>query len=66
MDVQAERRYQTLKRKLDALQYCQPLCKYYALILPVLCSGGLSCSGGEAVERHAQSYRGFQQAQEDQ
>ena len=27
MDPAAEKRYQTLKRRLDALQYCQPLCK---------------------------------------
>ena len=25
MDTQAQRRYQQLKAKLDALQYCQPL-----------------------------------------
>jgi hypothetical protein len=28
MDAQAERRFQTLKRKLEALQYMQPLCKF--------------------------------------
>jgi len=25
MDIESERRFQALKRKLDALHYCQPL-----------------------------------------
>ena len=28
VDVQAERRFQQLKKRLDALHYCQPLSKH--------------------------------------